>query len=109
MSSRCTVTGLAGSVHVRLSGEVDAFTTGSLRRAFDDARHRHHGDVEVDAGEVTFMDSAGINVLLAAQRMLREDGRALRIVRESRAVERLLRAAGAERLYGETGRLASAP
>lgn len=109
LPSRFAVTALRGRVLVHLSGELDVLTAGPLRRAVDDARHRHGGVVEIDAGDVTFLDPAGVNVLLTAQRALQDDGRVLRVVRASPSVDRLLRQAGAERLYGETGRLAPAP
>jgi anti-sigma B factor antagonist len=84
-----------------LSGEVDVFTAGSLRQAIDGARHRHRSDVDVVAGDVTFMDSSALHVLVHAQRTLRTEGRILRLVEPSEVVRRLVQLSGAERLYGE--------
>lgn len=99
--SRFPVTATGGRTIVRLSGEVDVFTAGSLRQAIDGARHRHRGDVDVVATDVTFMDSSALHVLVHAQRTLRTEGRALRLVDPSDAVRRLVLLSGAERLYGE--------
>jgi anti-sigma B factor antagonist len=99
--SRFPVTATGGRTIVRLSGEVDVFTAGSLRQAIDGARHRHRGDIDVVTSDVTFMDSAALHVLVHAQRTLRMEGRILRVVEPSETVRRLVLLSGAERLYGE--------
>ena len=99
--SRFPVTATGGRTVVRLAGEVDVFTAGSLRQAIDGARHRYRGDVDVAAADVTFMDSSALHVLVHAQRTMRMEGRLLRLVEPSDVVRRLVLLSGAERLYGE--------
>ena len=108
-TSRFPVTSSGGRTLVRLAGEVDVFSAGALRQALDLARHRHGGDVEVLARDVTFMDSATVHLLVHAQRRLRTEGRLLRVVSPSSTVLRVLELTGAERLYGEPGPVAAAP
>jgi len=48
-----------GTAIVRLAGELDAAVASQLH----DAMHGLHGQVTVDAGELTFMDAAGLGVL----------------------------------------------
>ncbi|MBO3752388.1 STAS domain-containing protein [Streptosporangiaceae bacterium NEAU-GS5] len=56
---------------VTVIGEVDATTTGRLRDAL---RAAGGPDVLLDLSQMTFMDSAGIRVLLDAYKQARERG-----------------------------------
>jgi anti-sigma B factor antagonist len=68
-----------GVTVVSPKGELDAFTAPGLseafRRASSDGR-----DVVVDLGDVAFMDSTALGIVVRAVRELGEDGRAVRVV-----------------------------
>ncbi|MFJ6393389.1 STAS domain-containing protein [Streptomyces sp. NPDC091972] len=66
-------------VHVlALAGEIDHTTAGTFRQALTtgDGSPRH---TVIDFRDVTFMDSSGINVLVAAHNTTRTDGGWLRL------------------------------
>lgn len=68
---------------IALSGEVDLHAVPRFRSAMQDAESRVNGEnlaMLVDLGEVEFMDSSGLGVLIGYHRQLEERGGGLRIV-----------------------------
>jgi anti-sigma B factor antagonist len=61
---------------VRVVGEVDLATSPQLRACLLGL----DGAVEVDLGEVTFLDSSGLNALIGAKKHLDAGGGTLRLV-----------------------------
>ncbi len=53
---------------VRVAGEVDVSTVSDMREAFDRVQRDGHDDLLVDLSDTTFMDAAGLAVLLQARR-----------------------------------------
>lgn len=84
------------AVHVILSGEID----GASEQALMLAAEKAGGfclPVRVDLGEVTFMDSSGLGLLV---RLARKSG-PIRVDRAPETVRFLLEIAGMEHLLGE--------
>ncbi|CQR59331.1 STAS domain-containing protein [Streptomyces leeuwenhoekii] len=84
----------ADGVHVvALAGEIDHTTAGTFRRALtaSDGSAPH---TVIDFRDVTFMDSSGINVLVAANKTARSRGGWLRLARTPTRVLDLLRIVG---------------
>ncbi len=75
-----------------VAGEVDAHTAALLREELIPGPP--DGDLRVDVSQVTFIDSSGLRVLLEAHQALQRDVRRLILVAPSRAVARVLAAAG---------------
>jgi anti-sigma B factor antagonist len=61
---------LSGAPGVAVTGEVDLASGHAFEAAIDRAIRASRGAFVVDLSEVTFMDSAGINVLLRARALL---------------------------------------
>jgi anti-sigma B factor antagonist len=91
---RVTVEPLEEACVIRVSGELDSSTAERLRAPLDAARADGVTTV-VDLAGVTFMDSAGLRVLLRAARDSGVDEWPWFIVRPSAAVLRLLALTGA--------------
>jgi anti-sigma B factor antagonist len=66
---------LAGAPGVAVVGEVDLATAPSLKAALDAAIRASTGAFVIDLEGVTFMDSAGINVLLRSRALLGREER----------------------------------
>ena len=80
-------------VILRVHGDVDQDTAPTLRAEV--SRHLHTGVVvSLHLGDVTFMDSSGLHVLLASRRRASLVGSELRLVEVSRRVQRLLEITG---------------
>ncbi len=87
------------SVTLRLVGEIDMCSAESIRDATFAAIHQHHTDVHIDLSSVTFMDSTGLQVLLAARRRAELAGGRLNLVDPTRAVRRVLEVTGVDHLF----------
>jgi stage II sporulation protein AA (anti-sigma F factor antagonist) len=79
-----------------LAGEIDRDTGQPLRRALDATGTATHPRIVVDLARVTFMDSTGINIFIAAHRSLTEAGGWIRLAAPTDAVMRLLQIVGVD-------------
>ncbi|MEV1333263.1 STAS domain-containing protein [Micromonospora costi] len=84
----------ADAVTVAAHGEVDLSTADDLSRALEAAVAGPATAVTVDLGGVTFLDSAGINVLLRGRRLADERGRSYQVTNAQGMVGQLLRMTG---------------
>ena len=82
----------AGWVH--LAGELDLAASPRLARTLEEALQRARL-VVLDLRELTFMDSAGLHIIVEANIRARRDGRRLLLVRGGAQVRRLFVLAGA--------------
>ena len=91
-----------GVVTVVVTGEVDLDTAPTVRDEV--LRQLHEGaTVHLDLGDVTFMDSSGLHVLLATTRRAALVGAELRLVRVSPRVQRLIVLTGTQTVLEQTG------
>jgi anti-sigma B factor antagonist len=75
---------------VTISGEIDIQSSPQLRDKLLCVIRRHGSGIALDLNDVTFIDCAGVNVLLAVHRRAQlEDGR-LCVLRASPRVRRVL-------------------
>ncbi len=79
-----------GTTTLRVAGELDLLTAPELNAALAEAP----GDVVLDLRGVTFVDSAGLAVLVAHRRARRVRGTQLRIERPRPTVVRAFAVAG---------------
>jgi anti-anti-sigma factor len=75
-------------VRLALRGELDLATAGVLADRLRGLRERH-ATVVLDLDELTFIDAAGLRVLLTAAADARNDGWAFTVTRGSAPVRRL--------------------
>jgi anti-sigma B factor antagonist len=84
----------AAPLVVKVSGEIDIATGPKLREELLGVMRRSGARLALDLGGVTFMDCAGISVLLAARRHARLEGGRVRVLRASRRVRIVLMLTG---------------
>jgi anti-sigma B factor antagonist len=75
---------------VRVSGEIDIASAPKLREELLGALRRHGARLALDLDGVTFMDCAGIDVLLTARRHARLEGGWVRVARASTHARNIL-------------------
>ena len=92
------VTSLGASWVVSVTGELDAATAPLLREAIDGLTERPLHLV-LDFDNVTFMDSSGINALVAAHRRTSSSGGSLRLVCHSRQCLKVLQVSGLSQVF----------
>ena len=92
---------------VLLSGELDREGAHHLVDALTALSATAHREWVVDTAEVTWCDASGLRALAQAHALAVSSGRALRLVRPSRCVDRLVTLSGLGQLIADG--LASAP
>ena len=80
-------------VTLHLTGEVDLAAAPGLESALDTVLD-DSDDVVLDIADVTFLDSSGLRVLVAAHNRCSETGKSLTLVNPSAAVSRILEITG---------------
>lgn len=96
-SDPLTVREIAGGWAV--VGEIDASTAPTLEAALADLPEGGE-PVVLDLGDVTFIDSSGLRVLIALASRASDGGRSVKIDRPSPTVARLLEITGLAEMFG---------
>jgi len=96
----CTIHREDDTITVSPEGDIDLATTSLLREVLKQVVETHEGNrIDIDMRAVTFLDSSGIGMLVAAQRaaaasgkrlMLREPGPIVRMVLQVTHLDDLL-------------------
>jgi anti-sigma B factor antagonist len=89
-----SVSGTGPEYRVTAAGEVDSTSAPVLREQLDTLLDGDVGELIVDLGQVTFLDSAGLCVLAAAHRRAVRQDVTMRVLASSRAVVRPLQITG---------------
>jgi anti-anti-sigma factor len=92
----------AGTVHVRPVGELDLGSVGTLRGPLDEARATGR-PVVLDLDGLTFLDSAGVGLIVQAWEASRRAGTPFRCTPGRPAIQRTIQVAGLEALLEEPG------
>ena len=85
---------------VAICGEIDIQSASELREKLLQVIRRRGPQVTIDLAGVTFLDCAGINVLLATRRRAQLEDGWVRLVRASPQVRRTLSLLNLERAFG---------
>ncbi|MEE2778605.1 MAG: STAS domain-containing protein [Acidobacteriota bacterium] len=80
---------------IRLSGRLDAAQEEKAREVLDAAS----GPTVIDFSELSYISSAGLGVLLRAQKRLMEGGNGLKIVNLSPPIREIFEMAGFDRIF----------
>jgi anti-sigma B factor antagonist len=80
---------------IRFSGRLDANQVQRVREALD----KVSGNVTVDFSELQYISSAGLGVLLAAQKRLSAAGCTIRIVRMNNHIRDIFKIAGFDFIF----------
>ncbi|QYC45586.1 Anti-sigma-B factor antagonist [Nonomuraea coxensis DSM 45129] len=88
---------LPGVTLITVSGPVDATNSAELESFVDGARRRLDEHLVFDLGEVSFLDSSGLAVLLAAATLARAHGVAVHLAAVQERPIRIMEITGAWR------------
>ena len=89
---------------VAICGEIDIQSASELREKLLQVIRRRGPQVTIDLAGVTFLDCAGINVLLATRRRAQLEDGWVRLVRAPPQVRRTLSLLNLERAFGLSAR-----
>ncbi len=84
----------AGEAHLALCGELDCSSAPELRSRIGEVLAAGPGSVGLDLARLSFIDAAGLGVLIGAERQLRERGGHLDFRGVPRSVQRVFEVAG---------------
>jgi anti-sigma B factor antagonist len=87
-----------GILLLEVEGEVNAHTAPRLNETLSDWLAQGHSRVVLNASYIEHMSSAGLRVLLCAQRDARQRGGEVRLFGPNAQVRRVIELAGFERL-----------
>ena len=87
-----------GTPVVRVEGEIDLATVDQFRAAASDVVRRKPSAMIFDLREVTYIDSSGLGVLVAARRHLGTESSVVTVVTTQEAVLQSLRLTGLDRI-----------
>lgn len=79
------------TVRIALQGELDIATAGQVERELDRVERETPDTVVLDLRGLTFMDSTGLRIVVAADARAREQSRRLVVVRGPEPVQRIFR------------------
>ena len=89
-----TLQHLESAVVLHATGRVDSNTAAQLQEPLLLAAAAPSGAVELDLGEVSYMSSAGLRVLVLAAKALQKRGERLRLVNVPLPIYKILNLAG---------------
>jgi anti-sigma B factor antagonist len=98
-----TVSVDGGLARVRLAGELDLHGAEQLTADAQALPLDELGGVEVDAGSLTFIDSAGLHAMLTLHHECERRGIEMRVTAVSAPLERVMVMAGVEELLRGSG------
>ena len=84
---------------IRVEGDVDLYSSPELRSAVLEAVPRASAGVEVDLGEVTYMDSSGVATLVEGLRSANEHEVRFTLTKPSEAVMKVLELARLDSVF----------
>jgi anti-anti-sigma factor len=90
-------------VHVTLTGDLDLSSAWLFARRLDEVVDTTTGTLVLNMSGVTFIDSTGISVLIAAHRQLSPQGRSMVLRDVSASTRRVLDIAGLRGTLGVEG------
>ena len=100
---RCDVEPDRESVRVVPFGELDLDTVHEVEERLLDLQQNGFREVVLDLRNLTFLDSSGVHVIVAADRLARRDGTHFALIAGPSAVQRVFEIAGIEELLNFRG------
>lgn len=85
-----------GAARIRLQGELDIATAPRADEELRRAEAERPSRIAVDLSGLTFMDSTGLRLVVAAEQRAHEAGRELVVVRGPDAVQRVFQLTGVD-------------
>ena len=98
---KCEIEHVGGSLVVKLRGEIDQHCAEEIRGEIDrELDMRHSTSLIIDLGDVEFMDSSGLGLIMGRYKKITARGGRLMLARPNSSVDRLLELSGIKKLIG---------
>lgn len=85
-----------------LSGDIDHHSASSMRSRIDlEIKQRIPSEIILDFGDVSFMDSSGIGLIMGRCRLMKEIGGKVKIKNASEQIKKIIKLSGVDRITEE--------
>ncbi len=88
-----------GSCVITVAGEVDVYTSPTLKREIARVMDDGCENVIVDLEKIGFIDSSGLGVLVSALRAMKEQGGTMRLVCSADSILKIFRITGLDKVF----------
>lgn len=88
-----------GNCVITVAGEVDVYTSPTLKREIAQVMDDGCENVIVDLEKIGFIDSSGLGVLVSALRTVKEQGGTMRLVCTSDSILKIFRITGLDKVF----------
>lgn len=85
---------------IEVGGEIDVYTAPRLREAIVAAVDAGHSRLIIDVGQVDFLDSTGLGVLVGALKRVRAEDGSLDIVCTQERILKIFQITGLDKVFG---------
>lgn len=85
--------------NIKLDGEVDIYTAGSLKDAFMKMLEENKENIKIDAEKLDYIDSTGLGVLIGVLKKLREEEKNIIILNIKPSIKKLLNITGLDKIF----------
>lgn len=85
--------------NIKLDGEVDIYTAGSLKDAFMKMLEENKENIKIDAEKLDYIDSTGLGVLIGVLKKLREEEKNIIILNIKPSINKLLNITGLDKIF----------
>ncbi len=90
---------IGNDTQVILSGEVDIYTSQSLKNELNDVVSYCQGDVYIDCKELSYIDSTGLGILVGALKEIRKNNKDIYISNIRDNIKKLFIITGLDKLF----------
>lgn len=84
---------------IKLTGEVDIYTAGTLKEAFKKMLEEKKETVKIDAISLEYIDSTGLGVLIGTLKKLKEEDKNIIIINMKPSIRKLLNITGLDKIF----------
>lgn len=84
---------------MELIGEVDIYTAGQLKEAFNKIIDEKNQDIEINAEALEYIDSTGLGVLIGALKRLKQENKNIIIYHVKPSIKKLLNITGLDKIF----------
>lgn len=85
--------------NLQLDGEVDIYTAGVLRDAFNKMLEENKENIKIDAQKLEYIDSTGLGVLIGVLKRLKEEEKDIILFNIKPSIKKLLNITGLDKIF----------
>ena len=85
---------------IKLVGEIDISNAQNFKKQIEDSLAEVKQNIEIDLSELTYIDSTGLGVIIAAHSSMKKDGLGVKVHSAVGGVKKLLTVSNLDKILG---------